>query len=181
LPEEALSSPRLGFDACFIQSKPHHQVWRVRSRPLCRADPVGDGRLFDCSPACVPEEALAPKPVNMTFEEAAAILFGCLSALSFPRKAARKNPALRTRVRLDTSGKIRAVSVSGVHATIESEVKERMFASSFSTRCAGSTIRLIFVYELAGNEEYGPPRSTVVLMAPNRFVIRSHPPMVIPD
>jgi NADPH:quinone reductase-like Zn-dependent oxidoreductase len=37
--------------------------------------------------ACVPEEALAPKPVNMTFEEAAAVLFGGVSVLYFLRKA----------------------------------------------------------------------------------------------
>jgi NADPH:quinone reductase-like Zn-dependent oxidoreductase len=36
---------------------------------------------------CLPDAALAAKPVNMTLEEAAAILFGGLSALHFLRKA----------------------------------------------------------------------------------------------
>ncbi len=36
---------------------------------------------------CLPEDALGTKPVNMTLEEAAAVLFGGVSALHFLRKA----------------------------------------------------------------------------------------------
>jgi NADPH:quinone reductase-like Zn-dependent oxidoreductase len=45
--------------------------------------------------ACVPEDALAQKPVNMTSDEAAAVLFGGVSALYFLRKA---NPQPRQKV-----------------------------------------------------------------------------------
>jgi len=41
--------------------------------------------------ACVPENRLESKPVNMTFEEAAAVMFGGLTALCFLRSANIRN------------------------------------------------------------------------------------------
>jgi hypothetical protein len=125
---------------------------------------------------------LSPADITLSDADSAA----CIEQLEIPTytvfsRSARLTGTAEALLYLDHSGRPGKVVVSGVSQLLQKEVADKMADSRFLAQCGGKTIRIIFVYELVGEEKYGIGTGRISFAPPNRFIIRNNPPMVMVD
>jgi hypothetical protein len=109
---------------------------------------------------------------------------GRLELPSYPLLAqqARIEGTVSADIVLSTAGSIRDVNVhdganpsATTRGVLLKAVSDAVRAAEFERSCAGRTVRIVFIFELAGTSS-GRPRQTLAFGTPNKFWIRSEAP-----
>jgi hypothetical protein len=111
-----------------------------------------------------------------------------LEVPSYPLLAqqARIEGTVSVDIVLSTAGYVRDVNAhvdakppTAARGVLLKAVSEAVRAAAFDCSCAGRTVSLVFIFELAGTS-IGQPRQTVSFGSPNRFWIKSETPYYQP-